>query len=292
MLLRSSSAPWPSNYRTSAVHAAGEDLAQLVAAAALARARAGAGRRQRRRAHGAGHWRRARARRQPSICRRGDAGAGAALALERGLANLTFQVGDVEALTFADASFDLVASRYSAHHWPHPQRALAEFRRVLRPGGRVLISDIVSYDDFVTDTHLQAIELLRDPSHVRDHTPTQWLAMLAAANFTPVIRFMWALRLDFTAWVDAHGDAGGDRGAVAHACSPTRRPRCAHAAAGRGGLLVYAARALIEGGEERFSVTIAPHAKARSRGEDGLRAISNRILSKFVIPRERWNIGD
>jgi ubiquinone/menaquinone biosynthesis C-methylase UbiE len=188
------------HYRTSAVHAGGEDLAQLVAAAALTGQEqvldAGSG---------AGHTALALAPNAVHVIAVDLAAAmlaqGRRLALERGVNNITFQVGDVEALTFAGASFDLVASRYSAHHWPHPQRALAEFRRVLRPGGRVLIGDIVSYDDFVSDTHLQAIELLRDPSHVRDHTVAQWLAMLAAAGFTPTVRFTWALRLEFDAWV-------------------------------------------------------------------------------------------
>ena len=188
------------HYRTSAVHAGGEDLTQLVAAAALT------GREQVLDAgSGAGHTALALAPGAAHVTAVDLAAAmlvqGRRLALERSLTNITFQVGDVEALTFADASFDLVTSRYSAHHWPHPQRALAEFYRVLRPGGRVLVGDIVSYDDFVCDTHLQTIELLRDPSHVRDHTLTQWLALLTTAGFTPAVRFMWALRLDFTAWV-------------------------------------------------------------------------------------------
>jgi SAM-dependent methyltransferase len=52
---------------------------------------------------------------------------------------LTFQVADGEALPFVDASFDLVHSKDSLHHMTHPERALAEYRRVLRPGGTALI---------------------------------------------------------------------------------------------------------------------------------------------------------
>lgn len=188
------------HYRTSAVHASGEDLTQLVAAAALTGHEqvldAGCG---------AGHTALALAPGAAHVTAIDLAAAmlaqGRQLADARGLTNMTFQAGDVEALTFADASFDLVTSRYSAHHWPHPQRALAEFRRVLRPGGRVLLADIIGYDDFVCDTHLQAIELLRDPSHVRDHTRAQWLHMLTRAGFTPKVRFTWRLRLDFSTWV-------------------------------------------------------------------------------------------
>jgi SAM-dependent methyltransferase len=47
---------------------------------------------------------------------------------------------DAEALPFADASFDLVLGHAVLHHIPHLDRAFAEFRRVLRPGGRILFA--------------------------------------------------------------------------------------------------------------------------------------------------------
>lgn len=50
---------------------------------------------------------------------------------------LTFQEGDAEALPFADASFDAVVIGFGLHHFPMPGRAIAEARRVLRPGGRL-----------------------------------------------------------------------------------------------------------------------------------------------------------
>ncbi len=129
---------------------------------------------------------------------------GRRLARERGIDNVEFRLGDVEALPFPEGSFDLITSRYSAHHWPHPLQALREFRRVLRAGprpGRLLLADVVSFDDFTLDTHVQAMELLRDPSHVRDHTVGQWLAMLDRAGFQGEVAFTWALRLDFASWV-------------------------------------------------------------------------------------------
>lgn len=130
---------------------------------------------------------------------------GRTLAAARQIANVDFREGDVESLPFADASFDLVVTRYSAHHWPAPQSALAEFRRVLRSDGsrqgRLLLADVVSFEDYTVDTHLQAIELLRDPSHVRDHTPGEWLSLLAAAGFRAEVKHEWHLRLDFESWV-------------------------------------------------------------------------------------------
>lgn len=52
---------------------------------------------------------------------------------------VTFAVADAEELPFADASFDLVHSKDSLHHMGSPERALAEYRRMLKPGGAALI---------------------------------------------------------------------------------------------------------------------------------------------------------
>lgn len=53
----------------------------------------------------------------------------------------TARVADVCELPFPDESFDLIVSSMSAHHWDHPEAAVAELARVLRPGGRVYIYD-------------------------------------------------------------------------------------------------------------------------------------------------------
>jgi len=53
-----------------------------------------------------------------------------------------FVVGDVAALPFDNASFDLVVSTFSMHHWSDPLAGLTEIERVLRPGGRALIWDL------------------------------------------------------------------------------------------------------------------------------------------------------
>ena len=51
------------------------------------------------------------------------------------------RVGDVTSLPFPDRSFDLIASSLSLHHWDHPEAAVPELARILRPGGRVYIYD-------------------------------------------------------------------------------------------------------------------------------------------------------
>lgn len=108
---------------------------------------------------------------------------------------------EAEALPFAKASFCLVASRYSAHHWTRLETALAEMRRVVRPGGYALIVDIEAPADALADTHLQAMELLRDRSHVRNRSHREWQALLAGNGFELLEHARWPTRLDFAAWV-------------------------------------------------------------------------------------------
>lgn len=62
------------------------------------------------------------------------------------LDNVSFVVGDAEALPFEPQSFDAVLCSNSFHHYPHPERFFAEVARVLRPGGRLVLRDYTSND--------------------------------------------------------------------------------------------------------------------------------------------------
>lgn len=126
----------------------------------------------------------------------------AAGAAQRGLTNIETRQGRAETLPFADAAFDMVASRYSAHHWRHVPPALAEAARVLRPGGLLVAMDVHAPADPLLDSHLQTIEMVRDPSHVRDYSLAEWRDMLRVAGLTPMAPQLFRLRLGFQAWVD------------------------------------------------------------------------------------------
>lgn len=125
----------------------------------------------------------------------------AQLMAEQQITNVCIQRGDVEQLPFDDATFDLVVSRYSAHHWPRPRVAVRECLRVLKPNGCLLLSDVIAPEEPAFDTFLQAVELLRDQSHVRDHSIAQWQALFAEAGAASRVAFAWDIAIDFDDWV-------------------------------------------------------------------------------------------
>ena len=101
---------------------------------------------------------------------------------ERGLRNVTFEVGDVRALPHPDASFTIVASRFAFHHIPEPAAVLAEMKRVCTPGGKVLVTDVEASPDPAKAAAFNRMEKLRDPSHVRALALAELLALFPAVG--------------------------------------------------------------------------------------------------------------
>ncbi len=125
----------------------------------------------------------------------------AAEAERRGLRTIETRQARAEALPFEAGSFDAVATRFSTHHWSDAAAGLREAARVLAPGGLFLASDVSSPGVPLLDTHLQAVELLRDPSHVRDYGAREWAAMVEAAGLELRHLSLHRLRMEFPVWI-------------------------------------------------------------------------------------------
>ncbi|WP_042702326.1 class I SAM-dependent methyltransferase [Azospirillum sp. B506] len=121
-------------------------------------------------------------------------------ATERGLANIATQQAPAEQLPFEDGRFDVVLCRFTAHHWRDFEAGLREARRVLAPGGMAVFIDCIAPATTILDTHLQVVEVLRDPSHVRNHTAAEWMAALARAGFAVRSLTPRRLRMEFPVW--------------------------------------------------------------------------------------------
>ncbi len=70
---------------------------------------------------------------------------GTELAAKNGLANLAYKLGDIEDVPLPAASVDLAILSQALHHAQHPQKAVDEAFRILKPGGRLLVLDLKAH---------------------------------------------------------------------------------------------------------------------------------------------------
>lgn len=98
-----------------------------------------------------------------------------------GTTNISFVKGDVESLPFSPSFCDIVTCRRAAHHFSDKTKFLSEVSRVLKPGGTIAVSDMVSPADDSEDLY-NKIERARDPTHVGAKTVSGWLDIMAEAG--------------------------------------------------------------------------------------------------------------
>jgi SAM-dependent methyltransferase len=102
----------------------------------------------------------------------------------KGLTNVTWRVGDVLPLPYADASFSIVTSRYAFHHFLDPQAVLVEMKRVCTQDGKIVVIDVVASPDPEKAAAYNRMEKLRDPSHVRGLTLAELEDLFALNGFS------------------------------------------------------------------------------------------------------------
>ena len=104
--------------------------------------------------------------------------------LSKGAGNVDFVPSDAEAMPFANAVFDLVTCRIAAHHFPNVFRFVQEAARILKPGGRLVVQDHLLPEDRKAAVYIDAFERLRDPSHNRALSESEWRSDFIACGLT------------------------------------------------------------------------------------------------------------
>jgi len=166
-------------YRESAIHASGDDLDLVVAWC-----RPGEGVTVLDVATGGGH-----------VARRlRDAGC-TVVTLDPAPGMQPDVIAPAEHLPFADASFDAVACRVAAHHFADIRAAVKEMARVARE--RVVICD----NTFVSEDSERA-DRLRDPSHVRNYSQSEWHGFFELAGLEIVAEALMERPLEVQPWLD------------------------------------------------------------------------------------------
>lgn len=89
--------------------------------------------------------------------------------------------GNAHCLPLASRSFDAVVTSSALHHWADPEGALGEIARVVRPGGRLVVTDWCA--DYLPLRVFSSLLRVRDPSHQRSYTVARLRRILESAGF-------------------------------------------------------------------------------------------------------------
>ena len=122
------------------------------------------------------------------------------------LTNVCFQEGDAQKMPFTDAVFDGVVTRLAIHHFADPTKVIAEIYRVLKPGGRAVIIDVIVSNDTEEAALQNAIETIRDPSHVRMLSEGELFNRVKDAGFVVQKFSGWDKDREFDEWCKIAND--------------------------------------------------------------------------------------
>lgn len=123
---------------------------------------------------------------------------------KQGLANMTFVKGVAEELPFLDACFDIVISRLAFHHFVNPQLIFTEQARVLKPGGKLVLWDMVPANLSLRD-EIDRIETLRDPSHVRELSKKEMRSLYEQAGLKLTLQEELEIPVSLEGWMALTG---------------------------------------------------------------------------------------
>jgi len=123
------------------------------------------------------------------------------LAADRGLSNIGMVLAEASCLPFSSGSFDLAASRWAAHHFHDLPKAMAEFRRILKPGAILIMADTVAPEGESESLWMDRMETLRDNSHQKNLKVSEWKSLLINNGFSITHSTMTTVDLELENWM-------------------------------------------------------------------------------------------
>jgi ubiquinone/menaquinone biosynthesis C-methylase UbiE len=129
-----------------------------------------------------------------------------------GLDNLDLLLSDVELLPFPDRAFDIVSCRFAFHHFPNPEKALREMKRVCRES--IVLVDGVSSEVIEKSRFHNEIEKIRDPSHVRINALSEIQKMFLDIGAEIKDIAHWDIPQDFEEWIQRAGTDDAKTGII------------------------------------------------------------------------------
>jgi len=133
---------------------------------------------------------------------------------KKGLKNMQWQIGEVEALPYETNSFNIVVSRFGFHHFLEPAKVLAEMVKVCKKDGCVLIVDVALPADKVTAYN--RMEKLRDPSHTAALTHEQFITLFEEAGLTNIRHESYRMPIELEQQLNASFPQEGKKAELKH----------------------------------------------------------------------------
>ena len=133
-----------------------------------------------------------------------------------GVANAEYVLAEAEHLPFEDNSYDIVVFRLAFHHFADAEAAMQEMCRVLKTGGKLVIVDMAARQEHLRKT-ADGYERLRDPSHVKCLSETEFEALTACCGVVKDFTYLTRIPVKLSAWLDLTGVRGDTRDKIVSA---------------------------------------------------------------------------
>ena len=131
-----------------------------------------------------------------------------------GTGNVSYRLAPGHALPFHDDAFDVVTCRLVLNHVRRADRILKEIARVLRPGGHLVLAELLGVDNPVKRATQNAIEERRNPAHVAARGMEQYNKLLTDAGLTIEAKEVISFERELDEWLSVYAPDKADAAAV------------------------------------------------------------------------------
>jgi len=120
---------------------------------------------------------------------------------DSGFSNVHYIISQAEHLPFEEAAFNAVVTRLTIHHFIDPGVVCSDMARITRLKGRLIVADIVTSENAEEAELHNALEKLRDPSHVSMISSIAMEDLVETMGLNIIQKDQWTMQREFGEWM-------------------------------------------------------------------------------------------